>query len=80
MANLDNGTSCYIKGVATVETFFPVDRKGVALIVCDVCNYYDRKTRRCALTNEVIPWPDKYTGRACPMTLEENNDGEPWNL
>lgn len=80
MANLDSGASAYIKGVANVATFFPVDRKGTALICCDACNFYKRGSKRCALTEEVIPWPEKYTGRTCPLTLEGEENGEPWNI
>lgn len=47
---------------------------------CEACRFYRRSSKRCGLTDEVIPWPDKYTGRNCPLTLEEEENGEPWNL
>lgn len=80
MPNLDDGTSGYLKGTALVTTYFPIDRKGTAYITCEACRFYRRSSKRCGLTDEVIPWPDKYTGRNCPLTLEEEGNGEPWNL
>lgn len=80
MPNLDDGTSGYLKGTASVATYFPIDRKGTAYIACEACRFYRRSSKRCGLTDEVIPWPDKYTGRSCPLTLEEEENGEPWNL
>ena len=37
MPNLDDGTSGYLKGTATVMAYFPIDRKGVAYIACEAC-------------------------------------------
>ncbi len=70
----ESGVSRYIKSTATVEVFFPVDQKGNPFICCGVCRFYRPASKRCALTEEVIPWPDKYVGRGCP--LEEVKDGE----
>lgn len=70
----ESGVSRYIKSTAMVEVFFPVDQKGNPFICCGVCRFYWPTSKRCALTEEVIPWPDKYVGRGCP--LEEVKDGE----
>lgn len=70
----DSGVSGYIKATATVSNFFPVDRRGAPLIVCEMCRFYRRASNRCGLTEEVIPWADKYVGRECP--LEEIKEEE----
>lgn len=76
MRNFDSGASAYIRGTATVETFFPVDRRGVELVCCDVCRFFRRSSKRCALTEEVIPWQEKYIGHECPLEFKEAGHGE----
>lgn len=70
----ETGVSRYIRTVATVEMFFPVDQKGNVYMNCGVCRFYRPTSRRCALTEEVMPWPDRYIGGKCP--LKEVKNGE----
>ncbi len=67
MANFDSGVASYIIGQATVKVAFPVDYKGNAEIACKHCKFYVRATCRCALNQEVVNFPDKYTGANCPL-------------
>lgn len=67
----DDGVSGYIMGCATVMNYFPIDRRGNALCVCDVCRFYRRTAKACGLSGEIIPWPDKYVGRECPLEITE---------
>jgi hypothetical protein len=68
---IDSGVSNYVKGTATVETWFPVDRTGSVDLCCDKCNFYSFRDRRCWLTQELPPYPNKYRGRECPLDLSE---------
>lgn len=72
MSYYDNGCSSYIKTQATVVNYFPVDSRGTADIACNYCRYFG--SRRCSLTGEVVPYPNKYVGRECPLTPVENEE------
>lgn len=67
MANFDNGIATYIHAQATVDVWFPVDRKGNADISCSQCYYYRRSYQTCGLNGEVCAYPDKYVGGCCPL-------------
>ena len=67
MPNFDTGVSRFIKGVAEVENFFPVDHRGNADLSCSQCKFYRISTRRCNLTGDLINYPDKYLGATCPL-------------
>lgn len=67
MANFDSGVAKYIKAVAVVETYFPVDWRGNAEISCIHCNYYVRATQRCGLTQQIVNFPERYVGECCPL-------------
>ena len=71
MATFDTGISRYIKGTATVEVFFPVDHRGVPSVCCEQCRFFNRRSVRCNLNEEVCNYPAKYLGKACPLVFEE---------
>lgn len=72
MARLDSGVSRYIVARAIVENGFPVDFRGNASICCEACRFYRMSARRCALTDEIIPYPEKFVGGRCPLEPEEH--------
>lgn len=74
MANFADGVARYIKAVAVVQVFFPVDFKGREEIACKHCQYYIRATQRCALNQEVVNYPEYYVGKECPL-VEVKDDG-----
>jgi hypothetical protein len=74
MANFDSGVARYIIGTATVTVGFPVDFKGRVEIACKHCKFYIRAKQRCALTQEIVNYPETYVGVHCP--LERNEDVE----
>ncbi len=75
MPDFDSGISDYIHAQATVEVFFPVDRKGVADISCNQCYFFRRSYSTCGLNGEVCQYPSKYVGGSCPLhPAEENNN------
>lgn len=74
MANFDNGIARYIIGEATVRVGFPVDFRGNAEIACKHCKFYVRATQRCGLNQEIVNYPDKYVGSACPLEEVVEND------
>jgi hypothetical protein len=76
MANFDHGVKRYIKARAVVEVGFPVDWKDSADISCKQCPYYVRATQRCALTQSVVNYPDKYVGADCPLEPVIEEQGE----
>jgi hypothetical protein len=72
MGNFDSGVSSYIKAQATVEVYFPVDKKGTADISCSQCDYFRRQSQSCALNGKICAYPTKYVGAWCPLELVEN--------
>lgn len=67
MANFDDGVKRYIKARCVVEVSFPVDWRDRAEIACKHCHFYVRATQRCALTMDVVNYPDNYVGTSCPL-------------
>lgn len=79
MAYLDSGVSDYIHCQATVDVFFPIDRKGVADVSCAQCFFFRKNYSTCGLNGEVCQYPSKYVGGSCPLKpvdndMEENNE------
>lgn len=74
MANFDTGVASYIFGRATVTVGFPVDYRGNAEIACKHCPFYVRATQRCALTQQIVNFPEKYVGECCPLERIEKNE------
>jgi len=72
--NFDTGVSRYIIGVGTVKNYFPVDHRGNEYTVCEHCDFYIMRNRRCALTNELLPFPTTARGRECPLVLQKGED------
>lgn len=68
MASFDSGVQDYIVAEATIRTAFPIDKKGQPHIACKYCDAYNTVTKRCILTQEVVPFPDNYVGHQCPLT------------
>lgn len=68
---IDHGVIEYIRGTATVETWFPIDRNGSVDLNCEKCNFYSNRDLRCWLTQERPPYPNRYRGRECPLDLEK---------
>ena len=76
MANFESGIARYIKAVAVVEVFFPVDLKGREEIACKHCPFYIRATQRCALNQEIVNYPEYYVGKECPLQPIEEGETE----
>ena len=67
MASFETGVKRYIKARAVVEVSFPVDWRDNAEIACKHCNFYVRATQRCALTQTIVNFPERYIGTECPL-------------
>ena len=67
MASFETGVKRYIKARAVVEVSFPVDWRDNAEIACKHCNFYVRATQRCALTQTIVNFPERYVGECCPL-------------
>lgn len=74
MANFDSGVAKYIKAQAVVQVGFPVDWRGNAEIACKHCPFYVRATQRCALTQDVVNFPERYVGATCPLEVIEEEE------
>ena len=68
----ENGVKRYIRAQATVTVLFPVSWSDKSEIACKHCQFYIRATQRCALTQDVVNYPESYVGATCP--LEEVED------
>lgn len=67
MSNFETGVSSYVVGRATVEVYFPVDRRGEPDVRCELCKFLNRTGRSCQLNKEIVAYPEKYIGSNCPL-------------
>ena len=81
MADFESGVFGYVTGEATVTVNFPVDKRGVADVSCNQCDYFRRNYRKCGINGAICEYPDKYVGSRCPLHIknidtekEINND------
>ena len=70
----ESGIKRYVKARAVVEVNFPVDDRDNEYIRCEYCPFYSISSRRCRLTEEVVPFANKYVGGNCPLELVESED------
>lgn len=70
----ESGVSKYIIGKATVYVKFPVDFRGTADCSCNQCKFFRRQSRKCALNDEIIAYPDHYVGQNCPLRIETEDE------
>ncbi len=73
---LDTGVSGYVHARASVDVYFPIDRKGNAVVCCTQCDQYVSSTRRCGLTHKVCEFPEKYVSGYCPLEIVEEDTNE----
>lgn len=71
--SFETGVIEYVRGKATVRVAFPVDHKGNAHVKCDFCKFYNRISKQCVLTNNVIFFPD-YISEDCPLDFETKKE------
>ena len=74
MATFDSGVSRYIRGVAEVENFFPVDHRGNPDISCRHCDFYILSRYRCGLNGKICDYPDKFLGKDCPLYFPDGTE------
>lgn len=77
MPNFDSGVKRYIKAQCTVTVFFPVSWSDKAEVACKHCPFYIRATQRCALTQDIVNYPDNFIGATCPLEEIEDVQGNP---
>lgn len=66
--DISSGVKGYIIGRCEVQTGFPIDLKDRYHIACKYCRFFIGK--RCVITDEIVPWPESYTGNECPFKFE----------
>lgn len=71
MSKFENGVAGYVKGVATVEVYFPIDARGKAYINCAQCYYFNGNANKCRLNGEVCQFPTNYVGSNCPLEISD---------
>jgi len=71
MADFSDGVSRFIVGTATVKAYFPVDLKGNPSVCCEQCPFFNRRSVRCNLNEQICNYPGKYIGGSCPLEFEE---------
>lgn len=67
----DSGVKAYLIGKAIVKNGFPIDFKGKMYVSCEHCRYYRNQSRKCGLTEELVPFPATHIGNECPFEFEE---------
>ena len=73
MPTFETGVSRYIKGIATVENFFPVDLKGNPDLSCKHCRFYNHNYK-CNLNGEITDYPERYLGGRCPLHFPDGTN------
>lgn len=76
MANFDDGVKSFVRTTARVFINFPIDWRDNAEIACKHCKFFTVTTRKCVLTGEVVPFPEKYVGHDCPLEIIEDGEAE----
>lgn len=69
MPNYDSGVKGYIKGVATIEVNFPVDKNGKSCVSCSMCPYFAKYDCKCKLNDRLCHFPSTHVGWACPLNF-----------
>lgn len=67
----DSGVSGYVIGRCEISVAFPIDMRGEPDISCKQCPFYHNTSRRCGLTDKIVPYPEKFTAPTCPLRREE---------
>lgn len=67
----DSGVSGYVVGRCEITVYFPIDIRGEPDISCKQCPFYRVSSRTCGLTDDVIPYGEKFVGPHCPLRREE---------
>ena len=66
----DSGVKGYMLGTTTVTMGFPIDHRGRYHIACKYCRFLI-STRRCVITDELVPFPESNVGCQCPFEFKE---------
>ncbi len=74
MSYFASGVSGYIHTAAEITVHFPIDERGSASVNCVNCYLYREASRRCGITGEIIPYPNKYVGNDCPLIPIEKGE------
>ena len=74
--DFESGVASYVHGQATVDVYFPVDKRGDADICCYQCYYFRRNYQTCGLNGEICQYPSKYVGSLCPLKFIEEGDDD----
>jgi len=67
----DSGVYGYVVGRCEITVYFPIDKRGEPDISCKQCPYYRMQSRTCGLTEDVIPYGERFVGPKCPLRREE---------
>lgn len=67
----DSGVSGYVVGKCEITVYFPIDMRGEPDISCKQCPFYRISSRTCGLTDDVVPFGEKFVGPKCPLRREE---------
>ena len=72
MPDFESGVASYIHGQASIDVYFPVDKRGNEDGSCYQCYYYRRNYQTCGLNVEICQYPSKYLGSLCPLKFIDN--------
>ena len=76
MSQFESGVSGYIHARATADVFFPVDLRGNASVCCAQCYLFREGSRRCGLTGDISPYPERYVSGTCPLIPVDDDKKE----
>lgn len=71
MAQYDSGVKAYVRAVAEVEVFFPIDFRDRREVACKHCPYLSSNERMCQLNKQPVAYPMQFIGQNCPLIFDE---------
>jgi hypothetical protein len=80
---VETGVAGFLHAQGVVDVFFPVDKKGNAIINCFQCKFLSSNERTCQLTKEPVAFPKQYVSAKCPLLdsiLQELEGGKNENV
>lgn len=63
----DTGVLGFVHAQGIVDVYFPIDKKGNAIINCFQCKFLASNERICQLTKEPVAFPKQYISPKCPL-------------
>lgn len=68
----ESGVKGYMIGRCEITQGFPIDMKDSYHVACKYCRFLV-SSRKCVITDELVPFPEMHIGYNCPFSFNEIN-------